>query len=247
MEEQAYFGELISALVYLYAGTRLLQLSSRTGEMPERLVAAMFLVTSISFLLYDLPIILDSESLWTPLNFAGRVTYLPAPVLLAVFTRRVFRPEGAWAAWMTYGSASLLFAGVGGSVWSGDLEGFSVSSPWFWAEWTGYTVPFAWAGVEAIFQHRRARRRLRLGLCDPLVCNRYLLWGCFGALQVLVNVAVFPQYAEYEQKSAFSATWDALISAGEIASLALILLIFFPTAFYQRWLLGAVSAKAEEN
>ena len=248
MEGHAYIGELIAALVYLYAGTRLLRLSSRTGEVPERLLAAMFLLTGTSFLLYDLPIILNSESLWTPLNFAGRVTYLPAPVLLAVFTRRVFRPEGAWGAWMAYGSAILLVGGVGGSAWSGDLEGFTVSSPWFWAEWTGYTIPYVWAGTEAVAHHRQARRRLRLGLCDPLVCNRYLLWGLFGAMQVLVSLAIIPSYSEYEQGGVFTATWDALISAGEISSLALILLIFFSPAFYRRWIIGnAPVAKAEEG
>jgi hypothetical protein len=247
MEEQAYVGELISALVYLYAGMRLVRLSSRTGEAPERLLGAMFLITGISYLLYDLPIILDSESLWTPLNFAGRVAYLPAPVLLAVFTRRVFRPEGVWGSWMVYGSALLLVAGVGGSVWSGDLEGFSISSRWFWAEWAGYTIPFAWAGAEAIAQYRPAQRRMQLGLCDPLVCNRILLWGCFGAMQVLVWVAVIPQYSEYEQEGGFSATWDALIAAGEIFSLALILLVFFPPVFYRRWIQSAAAGKAEEG
>ncbi len=248
MEEQAYIGELISGLIYLYVGTRLLRLSARTGEVPERLLGAMFLVTGASFLLYDLPIILDSESLWTPLNFAGRVTYLAAPVLLAVFTRRVFRPESAWSAWMAYGSAILLTAGVGGSVWSGDLEGFSIGSPWFWTEWAGITIPFAWAGVEALLHYRRARRRLRLGLCDPLICNRYLLWGFFGAAQVLVCVAVVPSYAVYEHEGAFAATWDALISAGEIFSLALVWLIFFSPAIYQRWINGnAPLAKADEG
>jgi len=241
LEEQAFIGELISAFVYLYVGMRMLRLSSRTGEVPERLLGAMFLVTGISFLLYDLPIILDNESLWTPLSFAGRVAYLPAPVLLAVFTHRVFCPEGVWSGWMAYGSAVLLVAGVGGSVWSGDLEGFSVSSPWFWAEWVGYTVPYAWAGAEALAHHRRARRRLRLGLCDPLVCNRYLLWGCFGAMQLLVCFAVIPEYVEYEQGGAFTAMWDALISAGELLSLALIWLIFFSPAFYQRWIQGAAA------
>ena len=93
IEDHAYIGELISALVYLYAGARLLRLSYRTSEVPERLLGAMFLVTGASFLLYDIPIILDDESLWTPLTFAGRVAYLPAPVLLAIFTRRVFRPD----------------------------------------------------------------------------------------------------------------------------------------------------------
>ena len=139
-------------------------------------------------------------------------------------------------------------AGVGGSVWSGDLEGFSVSSPWFWAEWTGYTLPFVWAGAEALAHHRRARRRLQLGLCDPLVCNRYLLWGSFGVAQVLVCMAVIPEYAEYEQGGSFTATWDVLISAGEIFSLGMIWLIFFSPAIYRRWINGnAPVTKAAEG
>jgi hypothetical protein len=248
MEEQAYIGELISAFIYLYAGTRLLRLSSRTGEAPERLLGSMFLVTGISLILYDIPIILNSEALWTPLNFAGRVTYVPAPVLLAVFTRRVFNPESAWATWMVYGTAILLVTGVGGSVWSGDLEGFSISSPWFWTEWTGYTIPYAWAGAEALAHHRQARRRLRLGLCDPLICNRYLLWGFFGAMQVLVSLAVIGSYAAYELEGGFTLGWDALISAGEIFSLALIGLIFFSPAVYRRWVNGnSPATKAEES
>ncbi len=247
MEEQAYIGELIAAIVYLYVGARMLRLASRTGEGPERLLAAMFLFTGTSFLLYDLPIILNSESLWTPLNFAGRVVYLPAPVLLAVFTSRVFRPESAWAGWMAYGCAALLVVGVGGSVWNGDWEGFSTGSPWFWAEWTGYTLPSAWAGAEAFAHHRGARRRFRLGLCEPLVCNRFMLWGFFGAMQLLVGVMIFPSYAEYENDGAFSATWDTLISTGEILSLALILLIFFPPALYQRWIQGATAESAASS
>jgi hypothetical protein len=247
VEEQAYIGELISGIVYFYVGARLLRLAARTGEGPERLLAAMFLFTGVSFLLYDVPIILDSEPLWTPFNFAGRLVYLPAVLLLAIFTHRVFRPEGVWAGRVPYAVAALLVVGVGGSVWHGDLEGFTVSSPWFWVEWTGYTLPFAWAGVEALTHHHRARRRFRLGLCDPLVCNRYLLWGFYGAVQVMVSLALFPAYSEYEHDGAFSATWDTLISAGEISSLALILLIFFPPALYRRWIQGAPAENAASS
>jgi hypothetical protein len=28
-----------------------------------------------------------------------------------------------------------------------------------------------------VYLYGSARRRLKLGLCDPLVCNRYWLWG----------------------------------------------------------------------
>jgi hypothetical protein len=244
MEEHAYIGELIAALIYLYAGGRLLRLSARTGEVPERLLGAMFLVTGISLVLYDIPIILNSEALWVPLNFAGRIAYLPAPIILAIFTRRVFRPEGAWANWLIFAMCALMLVGVGGSVWQGDLEGFSIHSRWFWAEWAGFTMPYAWAGVEALMHRRRARRRMRLGLCDSLVCNRYLLWGFYGATQVLVSLALFPAYAEYAREGAFSATWDRVISAGEIFSLVLIWLIFFAPAFYRNRIQGVAPATA---
>ena len=83
---------------------------------------------------------------------------------------------------------------------------------------------------------------MRLGLCDPVVCNRYLLWGFFGAGQSFVNLAVIPQYYEYEHGGAFSSTWDVVLAAGEIFSLAMILLIFFSPAFYQRWIRGSAAA-----
>jgi hypothetical protein len=124
----------------------------------------MFFFSGLSYLVYELPLLIGDESLWTPLNFAGRLLYMPAPVLLAAFTRRVFRPEGAWAAWFVYGTAALMVGGVAGSAIAGEWEGFSLSNRWFWLEWSGYTVPFAWAGVEALLQHRQAQRRRRTPL-----------------------------------------------------------------------------------
>jgi hypothetical protein len=248
MGGHAYIGELATAFFYLIVGARLLRLASRTGEAPERLLGAMFLVMGTSYVVYDLPIVFDSESLWTPLNFAGRVIFLPAPVILAIFTRRVFRAESAWAAWLVRGCAALLVSGVTGSALRGDWEGFSISSPWFWLEWSGYTIPFAWAGAESLIQHGQARRRMRLGLCDPLVCNRLLLWGLYGTVAVIVSLVIPLQHAAYEQKSVFDATWDTLIGAGEILSIAPIWLVFFPPAAYRRWINGAAPlAKTAEG
>jgi hypothetical protein len=236
MEDHAYIGELLAAIVYLTAGVRLLRLSQRTGEAPERLLGAAFLFMGVSAALYVLPVFSAFESLWTPLNFAGRVAFLPAAVKLAFFTRLVFRPENRWGAWLVWGSAILLVTGVGGSVRGGDWEGFSISNGWFWLEWVGYTVPFAWAGSEAFIQYRKARRRMQLGLCDPLVCSRYLLWAVFAALQTCSLLVLIPQYSEYETTSQFTATWDAIYGASVIASLVTIWLVFFPPAFYRRWI-----------
>ena len=109
-------------------------------------------------------------------------------------------------------------------------------------------MPFGWAGSEAFAQYRQARRRVHLGLCDPLVCSRYLLWALFGALQASSCLVLLPQYSEYETTSQFTATWDILIGGLEIVSVTVISLVFFPPAFYQRWINGvAAAAKTEEG
>ena len=248
MEDHAYIGELLAGFVYLIVGIRLLRLGQRTREVPERLLGAMFLLSGASYIVYLMAYLPGLESLWTPISFAGRVIYIGAPILLAAFTQQVFRPKGHWAAWLVYGIAVLMVGGVGGSALGGDWEGFSISNRWFWLEWAGYTIPFGWAGSEAFVQYRQARRRVRLGLSEPFVCNRYLLWAMFGVLQVCIALAILPQYSTYETTSQFTATWDILIGGLEIVSITLIGLVFFPPAFYQRWINGnAPMEKAEEG
>ncbi len=246
MEDQAYIGELLAGIVYLTVGVRLLRLGWRTGEVPEKLLGAIFLFMGTSAGLYVLPTLSPFESLWTPLNFAARVAYIPPAAMVALFTRLVFRPEKRWGAWLVWGTAILLVTGVSGSALGGDLEGFSISNGWFWLEWTGYTIPFGWAGTEAFAQYRQARRRVRLGFCDPGVCNRYLLWALFGAMQVSLSLVLLPQYAEYETTNQFTATWDALYGTIEIGSLVMIGLVFFAPAFYQRWINGNAPVEMAE-
>ena len=232
--------ELATALFYLVAGVRLARLARRSGELPERLLGGLFLVNGVSYLVYWIPI----DAWLTPLAFAGRLIYLPVPVILAVFTRRTFRPQAPWARPLVHLTALLLAAGVTGSTLSGDPEGFSTGNPWFWLEWAGYTLPFAWAGAEALRRHARARRQLRLGLCEPEVCNRFLLWGLFGALQVTASLALLGQYASYESQGAFTTAWDLVMGAIEGGSLVPIWLAFFPPDFYRRWLAGPRLARA---
>jgi len=247
MEGNAYIGELLAGAVYLITGIRLLRLSQRTGEAPERLLGVCFIATAASALSYVLPNLPAFESLWAPLNFAGRIFVIPDVVAFALFTWRVFRPEARWGGWLVWGPAILLVVGIGGSAMAGDWEGFSISSGWFWLEWVGYTLPFGWASSETLAHYSRARRRKQLGLCDPLVCNRYLLWALFGAMQVGLSLILLPQYAEYEATNQFTAAWDGLYGTIEIASLVMIWLVFFPPAYYQRWINGTTPVENAEE
>lgn len=41
-------------------------------------------------------------------------------------------------------------------------------------------ICFAWIATEGLFQWRMSLRRMNLGLGDPVVSNRFLMWGLFG-------------------------------------------------------------------
>jgi hypothetical protein len=113
----------------------------------------------------------------------------------------------------------------------------------------GYTVPFAWAGLEAFGQYRSSLRRQRLGLCDRLVCNRLLLWSIWGMAQVVLSVLILLMYAHYEANDAFSALYDGLTGVIELFALGLIWLVFFPPRFYQKLVSGtdAAESRVEES
>ena len=239
MEDNAVIGQTLTAIFYLVIGIRMYQLSKRTQQVPELLLAGLFLFSGVAYVLYAIPVLIPNEALWTPLNFSARVVYAPAGVFLAIFTRRVFRPDGVWATGIVWVTAALFVAAITGSALTGEWEGFSLSSPWFWCEWVGYTLPFGWAGIEAFIQYAGARRRVKHGLCDPMVCNRFLLWGLFGALSLVVSLIVIPMYAHYEQHGQFAAIWDTLASVTEATSIAMIWFVFFPAGFYRRWITGA--------
>jgi hypothetical protein len=90
MKESAYIGGVAAGLAFLIAGTRLLRLSVQTGEAPERLLGATFLLWSLSYLFSGLGIALGSESLITPFMFIGH--------LIVIVSDITFERIGVWSA-----------------------------------------------------------------------------------------------------------------------------------------------------
>jgi hypothetical protein len=190
-------------------------------------------------------LLLQAEHLETPLYFSARVAYCVSSVTLALFTRIVFRRSQPWALALVVGVGISLVVGVGCSALGGDFEGFSISNTWFWFEWVANTIPFGWIGIEALIQYRSGRRRVRVGLLEPLVCNRFLLWMIAGLLQSSAFLVSLVQYAEYETTGTWSTWSDSTLGAIEMATIGTIWLVFFPPAVYCRWI--ANSAKDPEQ
>jgi hypothetical protein len=243
-----YIGSAIVGLFYFVMGARLHRLSVRTGKRPERLLSRCFALWGLSYLSYNLVYLLGVESLHTPIFFTSRVVMHAGTVIFALFTWNLFRSRERWAGWLVAGVGVLLLVGVAGAAATGDWEGvLPLSEPWFWMEWVGAATASAWMGTEGLVRYRSARQRVRLGSCDPLVCNRYLCWGVAGALWMTSEFVVIPQYIDYQITQSWSNGIDAVMLVLDTIAIGMMWVVFFPPAVYRQWINRAASSATVEG
>lgn len=235
-----YILNLIAALLYLFVGYRLFRLSRRTRQRPEFLLALNYLLSGVSYVLYEAPGLSDSNAEWILLVARPLYTISIVPVLL--FTRNVFRRSSGWATAFVWLDSLMLFAGVSLSMLGGDIEGVIISSVWFWLDWIGYTAPYVWIAVEASFAYSAAKKRARIGMCTPEIVHCFWLWGCFGAFAALSDLMLIPVFMEYELTQTWPRWGDFAAGGLETASTIAIWLAFFPPAFYRRWIQRSAGA-----
>ncbi len=233
MEADLYIFELITGLVYLIVGIRLFALSRRTRERPEYLLALNYLCLGVSYFLYQFPGTPGTHLMWVLV--AARIIYSVGIVPLLLFTRDVFRDGSRWANALVWTNALVLFSGVFFSTLDGDIEGLIVSSVWFWCDWIGYTAPYIWISTEASIAYSAARKRKRVGLCEPDVPNRFLLWALFGIFAALASIALIPLYLEVAATQVWPSWGDYTSGGFETAGTVVLWFVFFPPAFYRRW------------
>jgi hypothetical protein len=244
--EAAFFLELLAGIFFVIAAVPLLRLAHRTRQVPERILGFTFLLMGASYLFYESPYALDDESLVVPFAMVGRLFWDAAVVTTAAFTRVVFHRNERWAGVLVRGIVVLLFAGLAVSAHHGDFEGMApIGNPGFWLEWVGQVIPFIWVAVDSLIEYSRARRRARIGLAEPLVSNRYLLFAGFGLAQFATLVLLVPMYIGFEtDNGAFSDSADRLIGSLEMLTIAIIWLAFFPPRFYRSWIERAAARSA---
>jgi hypothetical protein len=234
-------GDGIACFAYLFVGVRLYRLSRRTRQLPEFLIAAAFLLWVLSYLFYDIPYaIVESEDLVPAVcSYVSIVVLAIGNLSFALFIRSVFRPDARWATGLVAAIAISLVAGVAGSAWIGDWEGVNpLANPWYWLKFFGSFAPPSWLGAEGFAQYFKARRRLKLGLCEPMACNRFLLWGIAGALWLILEAVITAS----ELFNALTGQWSLLLDFGialfEVIPVAVIWFVFFPPKSYCRWVEG---------
>ncbi|HXV35740.1 MAG TPA: hypothetical protein VEC18_01245 [Myxococcota bacterium] len=245
METNAYIGEIIASLVYLVVGLRLFALSRRTRGTPETLLALSFLAWTSAFAFYNIPYaFVEDEERIAPFFSYGSLTCLGVGnVVFAVFIRSTFRGRERWAGALLAVICLSAVVGLIGTGWVGDWEGEGVfTNPFYWSEFVGSFAPSVWMAVEGFVHHFKARRRFALGLCDAMMCHRFLLWGIAGALWIFLELVIAAQdhaYSIFGRPSTWLGIGNALL---EMAPIAIVWLVFFPPRAYRRWVERAAPA-----
>lgn len=181
----------VFALSALLIGVRLFALGLRRSAWPEGLIGLAFLLIGIGdVLLVSAAAVAD-----------GRPAELPLLIALGIID--VGFAAIALFSWYVFHRASFM-----GSLITALLVGanlfIAAASPWIPAFPDGTPGPlplrgalrftiFVWSAITSLRYYAKMKRRLALGLADPLVTDRFRLWGLFmaggAALLVLLTTA----------------------------------------------------------
>lgn len=178
-------------------GVRLLALARRTREVPELALGCAMLLLGVAG--YPLSIAarrgFGGEEYGGLLLLAALTAQNLACLGIYIATWRVFRPRSA-------GAAAAVVAASAAFVASLVASGSSDAGPGYYLGYTARLLAFIWAAAEAFHYHARLRRRLVLGLADPVVTDRFYLWGvatatlCAGFLIFLYGRLTGPNVAD---------------------------------------------------
>lgn len=169
-------------LASLVVGLRLLYLGLRTGEAPGRLIGSGLLLSSVvgyPLMAVSRNAVALPEDTRALLACSAAAALTAGTILIARFVQKVFR-EGSPVAAAAFGLLALSMLGmfiaqsfgVGWAAWAatGDV------GPWSGAR-MGLLVPSAWGAGESLRYHALLKRRLALGLSDPISVDRFRLFG----------------------------------------------------------------------
>jgi hypothetical protein len=135
----------------------------------------------------------------------------------------------------------VLAVGYVGNAVTGGFSRLQVQGFWYWVGFAVIGSYPMWAAFEAFRYHALMRKRRAIGLADPVVVNRFLLWGVaslfsVAAIWTISLPAILGLPLEEQQRIApVSMSVTAVWGIGAISAYWL---TFFPPAWYRARLLS---------
>lgn len=225
---------LANMFIMLGIGGRLLLAARRTRRAAEAAVgtSAAFGALAVILGLIATSLLARNPSAF-PLWAASRWAQAAGLCGLAVGSWRIYHPDRPEAAAAAAISCATALTAAALRTLGGSMPPPNATSTGLLLSLVASLAVYGWATVEAFRYHRVLRRRLALGLADPVVTHQFLLWGysgtCALATTVTGSVCLF----------AFGTSLSAHPGLFAVAQLALLeaavalWFAFFPPRFYR--------------
>lgn len=233
-------GGLSTCVVGVALAIRMLRLASRTRALPE-LMIGLHMVALVSGYLVEfvgMEIASGHPSLGIWLRGTGNLLYAVSIFVYLVFTWRVFAPKSRWAPILVVVTTLALAVGWTGELLTTDF-GFGAArfaAPWFWIAFLPRMVGVGWASIEALSHHAKLRRRIALGLADPVATNRMLLWALAALSEWMIYFAVVVTILAGRPDGFLTGDAAFWVSAFGVAGSICMWVGFFPPQRYRRWI-----------
>ena len=227
---------MVSSLVI---GIRLLVLWGRSRRLPELLIACGILGIGPVGFSFTLIATSSGETFPTLASVclaAALLSTSAGAFAAAIFNWRVFRPDAPGLR-VVVGIVAVLF--VIAFIWEAITSGFTDPT----AGASGFrlysflsTAVLLWGAAESLRYFAMMRRRAKLGLADPLVTNRFLLWG-LGIGAAGVGSAISITVCTVTGQHMLAIPWVTISnSLHGFTAAALMWVAFIPPGFYRRFI-----------
>jgi len=247
MEDLRWIGFGTFFVVSLVTGVRLLLLARRTGEIPEFLVGLAVLgIGPLGFGLSMLASVAAGRSMITSATLQGSafVAIFIGSAAQCLFVWYVFRRQAVWARPLVYAAIALLATAYAADILETGLIDRGYDGSWFRTGMALRLLVMVWNSVESLLYWRRMRRRLRLGLADPVVTNRFLLWGVSSAAAFFGSGLIFVFVTVTGMNPNQVPSLGLIVSLHGLVAAIAMWFAFQPPASYLRWIEGRAHSGA---
>ena len=249
----------VFAILGIMVGVRLLRLSRRTHQVPERsLGLALALTAGLGYGLLMVGTIWRRTAGWDQapdvtlwIIGLGWVFHNLGVSFMLDFVRRVFRPGEAWAGVLQIGLNLALWGSWLLDAFHGGI-GAAEPGTYYWICFSVIGTYPLWTAVESFHYWGMMRKRVKLGLADPLVANRFLLWSIasFSSLASIWTVEI-PSFLGYTRMSPEAINLSSFTMVGTsifgIATICTYWLTFFPPAWYRARFESPLGSDSQAN
>jgi hypothetical protein len=238
--------QLVCLLAAIAIGGRLFHLHLRTREPPELLLGIQFVVgQGIGYVVLVAGITAISKpgadiETCTAMVAGGWALVTFGLMAMVSFNYFVYRQDSAWGLPLMFGFWALFWVGYLARGWIGQYsDPKQFEGVWF-ALHQGTTLAAGiWSLAEPIRFHGLMKKRLALGLADPMVTNRFLLWGSAAIFScMMIAMSITPAFY-----SRLDPSLVPIVSTGTLilmtvcgtCAMGLYGLTFFPPRAYAAW------------